>query len=239
MLSIKIIKPGSIKIEAFEHVATWTLNLKDSCGVGSGSTVTYIKSGNIKILVDTGFDFENDVSRENLERNKRVLIQALNNFGLKPEDIDFVFITHWHRDHFGNMDLFKNSQILASEGVVNLASNTMNDLVAKGILEIPNKNFRAVRDGEKIADDITVMYTPGHTANHASLILDTQVNNFNAKVVVAGDAIVSSSYYIMNKVWKYNSDFYSEEEAIKSMEKIKEIADYIIPGHGSIFTKYY
>ena len=102
-MELKIIKQGSINIEAFELAAMWTINLKDSCGVGSGSTVTYIKSGDVKILVDTGFDFENDVSRKNLERNKKVLIQALDNFGLSQEDINIVFITHWHRDHFGNL----------------------------------------------------------------------------------------------------------------------------------------
>ncbi|CEG11884.1 conserved hypothetical protein [groundwater metagenome] len=94
-----------------------------------------------------------------------------------------------------------------------------------------------MHDGEQIAEGVTVMYTPGHTAEHASLVLDTIVSGFKAKIVVAGDAIVSPSYYFLDRVWKFNGDFYSEEEAKRSIAKIKEIANYIIPGHGSIFTK--
>jgi hypothetical protein len=31
------------------------------------------------------------------------------------------------------------------------------------------------------------------------------------RIVVAGDAIVSTSYYLMNRIWNYNSDFYSKK----------------------------
>jgi len=55
------------------------------------------------------------------------------------------------------------------------------------------------------------------------------------KVVIAGDAIVSPNYYVLNKIWNHNSDFHSESLAKQSVEKICEIVDYIIPGHGGMF----
>jgi len=215
--SIKIIKQGSITIEAFEYLESRTIDLKNLCGIGSGSTVTYIESDK-KIIVDTGFDFEENVSEGNFKRNRKILVHALGDFDLKPEDIDIVFITHWHLDHFGNIDAFNRSEILAFKGVVE-----RHNLSFRGV--------RGVKNGEKIADGVTVMYTPGHTADHASLILETK----DVKIAAAGDAIVSPGYYIMDRVWNYNPDFYSKEVALDSMRKIKEAADYIIPGHGNIF----
>ncbi|NCN65006.1 MAG: MBL fold metallo-hydrolase [Candidatus Altiarchaeum hamiconexum] len=215
--SVTIIKEGTICIEAFEKPKSGILAVKEFCGVGSGSTVTYVES-DVKIIVDTGFDFENVQDMGNVERNRRNLIFALSSFGLKPEDIDVVFITHWHCDHFGNLDVFNHSKILASEGVAK------------------NRGFdcKGVRDGEEIADGVSVIYTPGHTKDHASLLLEV-LGRSKSIIAVAGDAVVSPSYYILNKVWNYNGDFYSMEAALESMRKIKEVSDYIIPGHGNIF----
>ena len=192
--SVKIVKAGNICIEAFEKPQSGILAVKEFCGVGSGSTVTYIES-DVKIIVDMGFDFENVQDVGNVERNRSNLIFALSSFGLKPEDIDVVFITHWHCDHFGNLDVFNHSKILASEGIAK------------------NRGFdcKGVRDGEEIADGVSVIYTPGHTKDHASLLLETGYEWRKSIIAVAGDAVVSPSYYIMNKVWNYNSDFYSIE----------------------------
>jgi glyoxylase-like metal-dependent hydrolase (beta-lactamase superfamily II) len=229
---IKIIKNGNITVEAFEEPEPKTIALKNLCGIGGGSTVTYIES-DAKIIVDTGFDFESNFSRENVERNRKVLIQHLRNFDLKPEDIDIVFITHWHLDHFGNLGIFGESEVM----------------VAKEAVEKYNLDFTGVKDGEKIADGVRVMHTPGHTSHHSSLLLETEKLRYSemdksggritgigsVKVVVAGDAVVTPAYYLMGRIWSYNADFSSEEKAVESMRKIEKIADFIVPGHGGMF----
>lgn len=57
-----------------------------------------------------------------------------------------------------------------------------------------------------------------------------------ATVVVAGDAVISPTYCALRRVWTYNADFFSEDAARASIEKITDIADFIIPGHGSLFA---
>ncbi len=108
---------------------------------------------------------------------------------------------------------------------------------------------REIGDREEITEGVMVLATPGHTENHASLVLTLEDIVYQESggfvghssvikspcIVVAGDAIVSHSYYLQNKFWDYNSDFFSKERSIRSQQTICELADYIIPGHGTVF----
>jgi glyoxylase-like metal-dependent hydrolase (beta-lactamase superfamily II) len=228
--AIRIIKQGTLSWEAFEEPETHVMAMKRLSGLGGGSTVTYIES-DVKILVDTGFDYESDRSADNIKRNKKNLVHALKDMGLKPSDIDIVFITHWHYDHFGSLGAFKKSRILASQ-------------------PLEGYKVATVKDGEAIADGVHVMYTPGHTQEHTSLLLKTEKLRYtmrnergggsimgigHVEVAVAGDAIIAPSYYMMDRLWDRNPNFYSSEKAMESVRKLEESADYIIPGHGNIF----
>jgi len=227
--AIKIVKQGTISWEAFEEPETHVMAMKRLSGIGGGSTVTYVES-DARILVDTGFDYESNRSEDNVKQNKKALVHALKGFGLKPSDIDIVFITHWHYDHFGSLGAFKRSRILAVE---------------------PRDGFKVepVKDGETIADGVTAMYTPGHTKDHASLLLRTEKLRYRTRnehggsimgigcvdVAIAGDAILTPFYYMMDNRWPYNPYFHSRDTGLESMKTLGEHADYIVPGHGSIF----
>jgi hypothetical protein len=58
--SLRIVKSGTITIDGFESFSPQNLAMKQFCGIGGGSTVTYLES-DVKILVDTGFEFENNL----------------------------------------------------------------------------------------------------------------------------------------------------------------------------------
>jgi len=228
---IRIIKPGTLALDWFEPPKSSTIAMKYFCGIGGGSTVTLLRS-DATILVDTGFDNENDMSEENIRSNKKRLIHAIKNAGLSPKDIDILFITHWHADHFMNRGIFKDAEIFMLDEAI----------------ERHHLDFTGVAPGERIADGVIVLPTPGHTMDHASLLVRTENLRYttrsnsggrimgigNVSLVVAGDALVSPACYCTGKVWHYNQDFFSEEAALASMRKIQEIADYIIPGHGGI-----
>lgn len=230
---VKLIKVGTLTIEAFERPDSNLVAMKYFCGVGGGSTITYIETEDRKIIVDTGFEYETDISEGNKERNQKILVEAMGNFGLSPDDIDCVFITHWHRDHFGNIGVFKDAEII----------------VLKSLADHFGLDFTGVSDDESIAEGVNVLATPGHTEHHASVVLQTErlvykesfelrgrISGIGSpRIVVAGDAIVSYAYFIQNKVWDYNSDFFSAEKARESIKKISAVADFIIPGHGGLF----
>lgn len=173
-------------------------------GAMGGSTVTLI-SGEKNVLVDTGHDGEEDLSEINLTRNKKILLAHLGGLGLAPNDIDIVFLTHGHRDHTGNIHIFEES-----------GANIV--------------RYDEVDENDEIIKDVIVLDTKGHTVDHKSLLVKVG----DTKVVVAGDAIVTPTHYIMDDIWRYAGGT-DVKKALRSMKKIIKIADYIIPGHGTLF----
>jgi glyoxylase-like metal-dependent hydrolase (beta-lactamase superfamily II) len=223
----KIIKQGSCTLEAQEIASPTTLNIKYDLGISGGSNVILIESDK-RILVDTGFDYETvGLSPENRERNRKGIVSALQCHGHSPDDIEVVFITHWHLDHYGNLDIFDRAQRMASRAVVE-----GDDL----------PDFISVDDGTEIAEGVKVVYTPGHTLGHASVLVNAEIkcrnHDLKYRVALAGDAIVSLSYFDNGKVWNYNDDFYNKQEAINSMKRLANNSDVIIPGHGTPFIAF-
>jgi glyoxylase-like metal-dependent hydrolase (beta-lactamase superfamily II) len=153
--------------------------------------------------------------------------------GVRSEEIDMISLTHWHLDHVMNIKVFPGSEIVLSQSAV----------------ETHSFDYRGVNDGEQLAEGVKVLYTSGHTRDHASLLLETDHLRYSmrtekggrimgigkVRVAVAGDAILSPGYYLTGSLWTYNGDFYSEEAARESRQKLHEQADFIIPGHGVIF----
>lgn len=209
-------------MEASEFPSPLTQHIKFGLGIGGGSTVIFIEAER-KIIVDTGFDYESLDTPFNQERNAENLTIAMQNWGITADDIDVVFITHWHRDHFGNREIFKKAVPIASQR-----------LVERFGLE----GFKGVAEGEEIADGVRVILTPGHTIDHASIIVNTMHGDMNMRVALAGDAIVSHSYFQSSRIWKYNADFYSSEAARESILRLVGLSDIIIPGHGVPFVTY-
>lgn len=216
-MKIRILKLGSICVEAFEPNIAYLEKLE--YGLTCASNAILISIEDEHLLVDTSFENESDTSAENIRKNHDILRTSLKEFGLTPSDITKVYITHWHRDHFGNLDLFPDAKISTGQ----LAARRQ---------RYPRR-LHGIREGKEVINgsDIHVLNTPGHTIDHTSLVI-----YINEKtVVLAGDAITSLSYYLMGKVWDLNADFHDEDVAKGSVRKITNIADLIFPGHGSPF----
>ncbi|MBW2965816.1 MBL fold metallo-hydrolase [Candidatus Woesearchaeota archaeon] len=168
---------------------------KEICG-----TVVLLKAekkGEENIIVDTG----------NLGYEEEIL-EALEKQGLKPEDVEWVVITHSHDDHVSNNYLFKNAKRVAGIGVL-----------------FPDKSLDAYNDIDLIKiPGIKRIKTPGHLSAHLSIVVESEGKSY----VIAGDAIQEE--YIKKGLFgiPINLDY------IDSAKKIVDIADVIIPGHGKI-----
>ena len=92
MPAVFLLKPGSIE--------------RDECGriLDARSSVTLIKGGRHKIVVDSGLSGEEEP-----------LCRALEKLGIKPEEIDYIVNTHSHPDHCGNNHLFSHAKVLAAK----------------------------------------------------------------------------------------------------------------------------
>ncbi|MFC2070295.1 MBL fold metallo-hydrolase [Chloroflexota bacterium] len=220
--TVKVLKTGTICFEPTEIASAFTHQIKAGMGIGGGSTVVLVETDR-KIIVDTGFDCEWLDTITNNERNAGSLKRALQYHGVAPDEIDTVFITHWHRDHFGNLGIFSKAAHIA-----------LNSLIERFGLD----NFKGANDGEEIAEGVKVMLTSGHTVDHASVIVDSMIGDVNARVAIAGDAAISHSYLHSGHIWRYNTDFYDQEVARESILRLLDVSDIIIPGHGTPFMTY-
>jgi glyoxylase-like metal-dependent hydrolase (beta-lactamase superfamily II) len=222
-LKVRIIKVGSSTIDPGNMASPIQAGLKHQLGIGGGSSVVVIKEGDEILLVDTGFDNEGDNSIENRSRN-RALLRGLFEWNcIRPQEITGVFLTHFHGDHFGNLEYFDQAKWYALDS-------------ALAELNSPSKErFTPLKDGDEVLPHTRVMHTPGHTKGHCSLLWSDEQEKI--KVAICGDAIINLSWLQSGHVWRFNGDFYDKRVAQESSRRLIQQADILIPGHGQPFFK--
>lgn len=161
------------------------------------STVALIDADGAIIVVDPGM-VSGDID----------LTNKIESAGFKNESVTHVFISHHHPDHTVRVGLFPKATVVDFWGSYN------NDL------------WQDHGDQFEIATNVTVMRTPGHTDEDASL------------VVVAEDGTYVFTHVWWNEMMEPKVDPLAEDpiKLIESRRKIIEIADFIIPGHGQMFA---
>ena len=220
-MNAKVIKIGSCTLDPGNVASPVYAKLKNQLGVGGGSTVTLIREGEEVLVVDTGYDREADGSQANREKNWYELKLLLGFHGVAPTDITKVFITHFHRDHFGGIEHLAHAQWYCHR------------LALADCREAIREKFLPVDDGQDILPNVVAIHTPGHTRGHCSLLWTAK--DRSVRVAISGDAIINLAWLQSGYIWRWNSDFYNREEARGSIEKLLRMSDIVIPGHGQPF----
>ena len=162
------------------------------------STVTLIEDKEFKVIVDPG-----------TLSDPKILIEALKRRNLSPDDINVVFITHSHIDHYKYVGLFPKARILEYFGWWHGDFWSEVEPGTDGILN----------------DNIRVIKTPGHSDDSITLLVKTH----KGTIAICGDVFWKKNYP--------ENDPYASDNFLlkKSRQKLLKIADYIIPGHGDMF----
>ena len=84
------------------------------------------------------------------------------------------------------------------------------------------------KEGDLIAPGVKIIATPGHTMDSISVVVESQ-----NVVVLAGDALPTFSNYIKGVPPAHHVD---RGMACRSMSKILQIADVVVPGHDRPFS---
>jgi glyoxylase-like metal-dependent hydrolase (beta-lactamase superfamily II) len=191
-------------------------NLRLDGGFLGLSSIVLIESDGNKILVDTGHHV-----------TRLMLLKALKERGLTPEDVDIVLLTHLHFDHVNNVDLFKRARILVSKAEWVYAANPHPDdhFVPCHIRSILSEmNLKLFDEPPEIASGVKVIATPGHTPGHCSVLVTTDTGI----TAIAGDAI---KYPKETLTQCCDLAFDTIENGTESIGKLMNVADHIIPGH--------
>ena len=137
--------------------------------------------------------------------DRALIVGALKKEGVSPEDVSHIFISHHHPDHTINIALFPNAEL------VNFWARYKGDL------------WQDHGEEYELVPGIRGVRTPGHTEEDASLVVETDQGT-----------------YVLTHLWAF-ADIQPGEDPLAwnqasldaNREKILQIADWIIPGHGS------
>ena len=171
----------------------------------ASSSTTLIEDSGKKVIVDPGI-------------NRKLLLEKLREQGLTPNDIDVVFMTHYHPDHMFLASMFEKAVVVDGDTVY-------------------EKDNETGYEGKVPGTNLEVILTPGHAHEHAALLAPTE----KGKIVVAADVFwwtdeeeqqTVNGEALINKEDPFTKDWKALKE---SRKKVLKIADWIIPGHGKMF----
>ena len=178
-----------------------------------------VKHGDDYMVWDTGY-----VPGSNPNAPKVSLIDQLAQLKIKPEQVKYVGISHFHADHTGQLPTLPNATLLIGqrEWQALTAAQPMpgaNVAAFKHWISGGGKVEPQPSDKDVFGDGtVMILRTPGHTPGHQSLLVRLKEKG---PVVLVGDAAHFHENYENNGVPGFN---YDRAETLASLDRIKKIA---------------
>lgn len=215
-------------------------------GKGNGESIEIpiwslaVEGDGVKAIIDTGIEntkWVEDHICKCWREDDETMEGALEKIGWKPEDVNIVINTHLHYDHCGNNRLFKNAKFYvqrveweATVGAIPLqACFYKRDLFDSRAV---NGTQQILLDGEyKLDDGLVIIYTPGHSKGHQSVLINTA----EGIVCFTGDAANLVENITDNIV---PNILISTVDTYNSLENIRRKAEFVITGHEPQIKKF-
>jgi len=196
-----------------------------------------ILGGDKPILVDAGLSNVDEMNRgaaqvlrEPISQDKHeTSIAQLRKFGLTPDDIGYVLITHLHFDHVDDLLNYRNAKVYVGrkewEGASSAAPTWGHSRVMQEFINNPiyRQRLTLVED-EQILPGIESFWIGGHTPGSTAY----RVNTGYGRVVLTGDTVSLLANFEQNIP---PGVFTSYDECMAAMNKIRQRADIVLPGH--------
>src|SRR5580693_6671702 len=176
-----------------------------------------IKHGDDYLLWDTGHAMTTPKVAPKVS-----IVDQLAQLNVKPEQINFVGISHYHADHTGQVASFPKATLLIGKGdwdaiTAPKPAAGVNFAPFEGWIKGANKVEPQPTDKDVFGDGSVIMLaTPGHTPGHHSLLVKLHGGNF----VISGDAVHFRENYETNGVPWFN---YDRAETLASIDRLKGI----------------
>jgi glyoxylase-like metal-dependent hydrolase (beta-lactamase superfamily II) len=177
-----------------------------------------IKHDNEYLLWDTG----HALTAPNVAP-KVSLVDLLAQVNVKPEQIKYVGISHYHGDHIGQVGSFPKATLLIGKGDWDVLTNptrpeNANPVPFANWIKGEGKVEPVPLDKDVFGDGSAIMlYTPGHTPGHHSLLLKLPQMG---TVLISGDLMHFRENYETNGVPAFNTD---RSQTLASLDRIKKI----------------
>ncbi len=178
-----------------------------------------VKHGDEYMLWDTG----HAMTAPNVAP-KESIVDQLAKLNVKPDQIKYVGISHYHGDHTGQVSSFPKAIVLIGKGDWDAISSPnppqgVNFKPFETWTKGEGKVEALALDKDVFGDgSVIVLRTPGHTPGHQSLLVKlAQKGN----VLISGDAVHFRENYESDGVPAFNFD---RAQTVASVERLKKIA---------------
>ena len=201
--------------------------------IDSKEGIIVVDTGQGTHLLETGKSLHPYVRWEvafRIEREQEIGPQ-LRTLGLGPRDVKRVVLTHLHMDHDGGLVHFPSAEILVSPGELATARGIMGRV--RGYLpnrwpswfdpkplDLPAEPFGPFAASRRLtqAGDVVAVATPGHTADHVSIIADDGDTAF----FLAGDASYNDELMLSGKVDGVSADEHISGATLNAIRQFAE-----------------
>jgi len=188
------------------------------------------------VLVDTGCDAA-EVMRSSVLKapyeNETTIEEALKRFGLSPELIDTLVLTHLHADHALNVKKFTRAKIYVQEREVAFAYHPHPLFLGtfpKGRFD--GINFFTINGDFRLAEGIDLLFTPGHTAGTQSVAVQTG----QGRVIICGACSLPENFLSSGTTEVVPPGIHLDPlQSYDSLLRIKREADLVLPLHDETF----
>jgi len=178
-----------------------------------------IRHGEDIMVWDTGFP-----PGANPNAPKVSLTDQLAQMKIKPEQVKYVGISHFHADHTSQLPSLTNATLLIGKGDWDgaTAKPPMTGANAAAFTHWVSGGGKVdplTLDKDVFGDgSVVVLRTPGHTPGHSSLLVRLKEKG---AVILTWDAVHFRENYDSNGVPAFN---YDRSETLASIERIKKMA---------------
>ncbi len=147
--------------------------------------VWYIEGGNEKILVDAGIDEPKNGFVHGFPVSgggEKGLRKALEEVGVKPEEIDILILTHLHFDHVACATMFHNARIYIQkkewESAFNPPMHYRLTYDQKLFQPLEDMDLDLVNGDIELAKGIRLVFLPGHTKGLQGVTVETEKGTY-------------------------------------------------------------
>jgi N-acyl homoserine lactone hydrolase len=188
-----------------------------------------VDTGQGRHLLDSGKSLHPYIRWETgfrIERDEEIGPQ-LRNLGVGPRDVKRVVLTHLHVDHDGGLAHFPHSEILVAPGELRTASgwagrvrgylpNRWPSWFDPTPLHLGSEAFGLFATSKRLteAGDVVAVATPGHTANHLSVLVQDEGTTF----MLAGDTSYDERLMLAGRIDGVSAD---DDVASATLDAIK------------------
>ena len=193
-----------------------------------------VRSSGKTILIETGVGEKDRPRAQSSPLSEGTLLDDLRAVGVSAEDVDVVVNTHLHADHCGwntrriddgeYVPTFPRARYLIQRGEWEAATQpnerTRATYLPENILPLEQAGRLELIDGEtSITDEVTIIPTPGHTSDHASVVLASGQD----RAIYIGD-MIQHPVQLERTAWVSSFDVYP----LEAMETKKAVVQRAI-----------